>query len=351
MRDARRAVRRAVDERKIGEALSELLGDHVSVLVSDVRVVAGELPALRGVVVSFRTADDAVRVQLDVEHELARVLVGRVIGKPARLGDPRASAAPEIEGGLVALACSVARRAHGSKEALRPIGPGPLRFDAGERRIEVHATILIGADAYGAEATLQIRRPFELDPGDAIADLASLAALPIVLPVVAATSRAEAADVLNLSPGDVWLPGAGWSVHHDPATRAGALAGSVLLAAPGAERAIRATIGEGGQIMVVGVETLQHDVEATAMSGNKDDPAAISEAILDAPVVVRVELGAVTLTAREWSALRAGDVISIGRRVSEPVVLRIAGMEVARGELVDIEGELGVRIREQVKSP
>ncbi len=67
--------------------------------------------------------------------------------------------------------------------------------------------------------------------------------------------------------------------------------------------------------------------------------------------MVRVELGAVTLTAREWSALRAGDVISIGRRVSEPVVLRIAGMEVAKGELVDIEGELGVRIREQVKSP
>jgi flagellar motor switch protein FliM len=87
------------------------------------------------------------------------------------------------------------------------------------------------------------------------------------------------------------------------------------------------------------------------MSGKQDDRAAIQDAVLEAPVVVRVELGSVTMTAREWSALRAGDVIAVGRRVSEPVILRIAGMEVARGELVDIEGELGVRIRDQVSTP
>jgi flagellar motor switch/type III secretory pathway protein FliN len=85
------------------------------------------------------------------------------------------------------------------------------------------------------------------------------------------------------------------------------------------------------------------------MSGH-EDASATSEAVLDAPLVVRVELGAVTMSAREWAALRPGDVVAVGRRVSEPVVLRVAGMVVARGELVDIEGELGVRIREQVKS-
>jgi flagellar motor switch/type III secretory pathway protein FliN len=350
MVSARRAVRRAIDERKIAEVLSEFLGDHVSVRVSDVRVVVDEVPALRGAVVSLRTADDAVRVELDVERELARVLVGRIIGKPARLGDPRAAVAPEVEGALVALVCSVARRAHGSSEALLPIGSGALRFAPGERRLGVEVTILIGPEAYAARATIHVRRPFESREANPSADLASLGALPISLPVVVATSLADAPEVLTLSAGDVWLPGSGWSVHHGPSARGGALLGSVILTAPGADRGIRATIGEAGEIVVVGVETLQHDAEAISMGANQDDRPATPEAILEAPVVVRVELGSVTMTAREWSLLGAGDVIAVGRRVSEPVILRIAGMEVARGELVDIEGELGVRIREQVKA-
>src|SRR5205085_7866999 len=119
---------------------------------------------------------------------------------------------------------------------------------------------------------------------------------------------------------------------------------------PGGEQGIRARIAESGEFVVVGVDAAAHDVEAGAMSPNQDDPTATSEVVLDAPLVVRVELGAVTMSAREWAALRAGDVIGLGRRVSGPVVLRIAGTVVARGELVDIEGELGVRIRDQVKS-
>ncbi len=77
-----------------------------------------------------------------------------------------------------------------------------------------------------------------------------------------------------------------------------------------------------------------------------DVSQAAADAALDAPLVVRVELGVVTMTAREWARLRPGDVIETGRRIAEPVVLRIAGRAVAKGELVDIEGELGVRIRE-----
>jgi flagellar motor switch/type III secretory pathway protein FliN len=72
--------------------------------------------------------------------------------------------------------------------------------------------------------------------------------------------------------------------------------------------------------------------------------------VLESPVVVRVEVGAVTLSAREWAELGPGDVIETGRRIADPVVLRVAGREVARGELVNLEGELGVRIREVVRS-
>ncbi|HWZ93320.1 MAG TPA: FliM/FliN family flagellar motor switch protein, partial [Polyangiaceae bacterium] len=82
----------------------------------------------------------------------------------------------------------------------------------------------------------------------------------------------------------------------------------------------------------------------------KPDPSRLSEAVLDSPIVVRLEMGAVSMTAREWAELGPGDVIETGRRIAEPVILRVAGREVARGELVNLEGELGVRIRELVRS-
>ncbi len=72
----------------------------------------------------------------------------------------------------------------------------------------------------------------------------------------------------------------------------------------------------------------------------------LTEALLDAPIVVRVEVGAVSMTVREWAKLGPGDVIETGRRIADPVVLRVGGREVARGELVNVEGELGVRIQE-----
>jgi flagellar motor switch/type III secretory pathway protein FliN len=354
LRDARRAIRRAIDERMIIEALSELLGEHIGVIVSDVSVAAGESPPLHGATVTLATTDDAVRVQIDADRELARTLVARVIGRPTRLADPSSPLAPEVQGAFMAVVCNVARRAHGAREALSPIGSGSLALASGERRLDVHATILIGADAFAVRATLQLRRTLVQDVADPAADLLALGELPISLPVVAALSVARSIDVYGFEVGDVWMPGEGWLVRHAGRTpgagkAASAVAGDVLLAAAGGERGIRARVAENGEIVVLGVEAAQHDAEATGMSGGQDDPGATSEVVLDAPLVVRVELGAVTMSAREWAALRPGDVVAMGRRVSEPVVLRVAGMVVARGELVDIEGELGVRIREQVK--
>ena len=61
--------------------------------------------------------------------------------------------------------------------------------------------------------------------------------------------------------------------------------------------------------------------------------------------MVRVELGAVSMSAREWAQLGAGDVIETAQRIAEPVVLRVAGREVGRGELVNVDGQVGVRIQ------
>jgi flagellar motor switch/type III secretory pathway protein FliN len=68
------------------------------------------------------------------------------------------------------------------------------------------------------------------------------------------------------------------------------------------------------------------------------------EVLEDAPVVVRVELGTVEMTARDWAALGTGDVVAIGRKIGDGAVLRVGGVEIARGELVMLEGEIAVRI-------
>jgi flagellar motor switch/type III secretory pathway protein FliN len=68
----------------------------------------------------------------------------------------------------------------------------------------------------------------------------------------------------------------------------------------------------------------------------------------DVPVVVRVEVGEARMIAREWAALARGDVVTLGRRVGERVLLRVGGVPVARGELVSVDGEVGVRIVERI---
>jgi flagellar motor switch/type III secretory pathway protein FliN len=353
LRDVRRATQRAIDAEKVGGALSELVGEHVGVLVSRIEVAAAQIEPLGGVSLTLATSDDAALVHIELDRELGRTLVARVIGRPAKLSDPAAPGAPEIEGALLAIVCSVARRAHGSREALRPLGASALRFSPGERRLDVHATVLIGPDAFPARATIQLRRPFATDSISIAEQVSSLGDLPISLPVVVASSSATSGEIYGMAEGDIWMPGDGWTIRQSQPTPQGhaqPCVGEVLFAAPSAERGIAARLGEGGEIVVVGVRSIGMDAETMMASSNQDNQTATSEVILEAPLVVRVECGAVTMTAREWAALAPGDVVALGRRMSEPVILRVAGLEVARGELVDIEGELGVRIRERVKS-
>ena len=108
-------------------------------------------------------------------------------------------------------------------------------------------------------------------------------------------------------------------------------------------------LSRDGKIVIRGGSVQLLPDTGELMSDPEKPEPSLTDAVLDSPVVVRVEIGAVTMTAREWAELGPGDVIESGRRIAEPVVLRVGGREVARGELVNLEGELGVRIREIVR--
>lgn len=64
----------------------------------------------------------------------------------------------------------------------------------------------------------------------------------------------------------------------------------------------------------------------------------------DVPLQISVELARVSVTADQVVALRAGQVIELQRAPSEQVDLSVNGKVIARGELVEVEGQLGVRI-------
>lgn len=93
-------------------------------------------------------------------------------------------------------------------------------------------------------------------------------------------------------------------------------------------------------------ESDQHDAPATGTEPSTQ-PSSPSEHLLrELPVQITCEIGRVTLTAREILELRPGAVVPVGRPLAGPVDLTAGGRVIARGELVDVEGELGVRVTE-----
>lgn len=81
----------------------------------------------------------------------------------------------------------------------------------------------------------------------------------------------------------------------------------------------------------------RNDVEDAQGAGGAD-------LMNDIPLQIAVELGRVSTTAEEVVALKVGHVFDLNRVAGEPLDLSVNGKVVARGELVEIDGNLGIRI-------
>jgi len=75
-------------------------------------------------------------------------------------------------------------------------------------------------------------------------------------------------------------------------------------------------------------------------------------ALLDvASFEVTVQLGTTRLSLRQLGELAIGQIVPLGRPLAGPYEIRAAGRVVGQGELVDIDGELGVRIVSIAEKP
>jgi len=73
--------------------------------------------------------------------------------------------------------------------------------------------------------------------------------------------------------------------------------------------------------------------------------------VLDIPVDVAVELGRTRKLVREVLAMVPGSVVELDRQAGEPVDVMVNGKLLARGEVVVIDENFGVRISEVISRP
>jgi flagellar motor switch/type III secretory pathway protein FliN len=305
--------------------------------------------------------DGASGVLVEVEGPLATLLVARALKRRAPRVSTSQPPAPSVAGALGAILVAAARSS-GAIIRLRAAGSGAeVRRETFAPDLDldhVTLTVLTDDEAFLARVTLAGSRLGVVPDRWGRAGLATLGDAWMEIPIVAAASVASTADLASLAIGDAWMPEA-WSLP----SSGGGLAGPVWLAPADSERGVCADLGEDRRLVLrAGSVDLSWSADPKSSTrpqstSNQDGPmdehdtSPIVEAMGDVPIVVRVEIGTARMRAREWTSLEPGDVVALGGRVAEPVVLRVGGAEVARGELVDIDGQVGVRILSRTQAP
>ncbi len=123
----------------------------------------------------------------------------------------------------------------------------------------------------------------------------------------------------------------------------------------------RLPMGEGEAKLMVQIspELVQAlmQVQAEAPAAESNSPATNSEAsgsvpqydlLLDVELPVSVSFGRALVPLKEVLKLSSGSIVELNRAVSEPVEVIVNNCVIARGEVVVVEGNYGVRIQQIV---
>ena len=120
------------------------------------------------------------------------------------------------------------------------------------------------------------------------------------------------------------------------------------------EPAAEATSAESAENEVARVEMTEHGgdtvirpMEFNCVHGRAAAAAASGvDLIFDVQLQVTVELGRTTMLVKDVLALGAGSVVELDKHVGEPVEVVVNNKVVARGEVVVIDENFGVRVTE-----
>lgn len=95
-----------------------------------------------------------------------------------------------------------------------------------------------------------------------------------------------------------------------------------------------------------------HGVKFSAIEPYDQSGAAISpssiDLLKDVPLSVHAELGRTKMLVKDILRLGVGSVIELEKETGEPVDLLVNNKMIARGEVVEIEGNFAIRVTEIV---
>lgn len=316
-----------------------------------------------GLVAQWAWARLGTQIAVGIETPLAHAIVDRLLGFDRLPVEGRLPLSP-VEWGVLTFVCVEAvNRLAGAGDGpfgawdftVERVGPDPFDTSAIGRVVTLRWPLRVGTvdgsvRLWLSEAFLtrwlavQPAAPPDVPP-DRRAKLAGLAGVwhaeagTIDLPRGLSTVR----------PGGV-LPLAATGLRGSPASPAGPVRLTLRLGGDGGTFHIDAEpvpLSGGARLSVTA--PFHHEptprealpVSPTPTPAHPDPDAAPAP---DVPVTLAVELGRVNLTLARLADLRPGDVVELGRHSREPVELTSGGRLVARGELVQIDTELGVRV-------
>jgi flagellar motor switch protein FliN len=96
------------------------------------------------------------------------------------------------------------------------------------------------------------------------------------------------------------------------------------------------------------VDYVPFETTTAPASGAGPASAAALDRLHDVPVELAVEIGRTRMTVGAALALGPGSIVTLDRLAGEPVDLLVNGRPIARGEVVVIDEEFGLRITEVV---
>ena len=89
------------------------------------------------------------------------------------------------------------------------------------------------------------------------------------------------------------------------------------------------------------------DADAVEFIAPGTDAGGRRSVVLDLPIEIIVSVGAARLCVHELMSLQRDQIVSLDKKISDPVDIFVGERLVARGELVDLDGEeggIGVRV-------
>jgi flagellar motor switch protein FliN/FliY len=101
---------------------------------------------------------------------------------------------------------------------------------------------------------------------------------------------------------------------------------------------------------------MSEDLSLDQLQGTVADTEAAPDGTFDGdlrrlsavPVDLTVEMGRTRMTVGETLELRQGSIITLNRMAGEPVDLLVNGAPIARGEVVVIDEQFGLRVTEML---